>query len=218
MTKDTFPLNLFVQIQTGGNIMQKKTRTTDIVLVGMFAALMAIGANITAIVPFLQVGGIPLTMQPFFCILAGLLLGRRLGALAMIVYALVGIAGAPVFAQFSAGFGVILGKSGGFVLSYIPAAWLAGLILEKRKHPGFGSFLLAAIAGTTVMYVIGTSYTYLALNVWLNAPISYQTAWFFMIWFMVKDYAFTIFLAMVAPKIYRSVSKATSFRQEQTAS
>ncbi|WP_375566260.1 biotin transporter BioY [Bacillus pumilus] len=198
--------------------MQQKTRTADFVLVGMFAALMAIGANITSIVPFLQVGGIPLTMQPFFCVLAGLLLGRRLGALAMIVYALVGIAGAPVFAQFSAGFGVILGKSGGFVLSYIPAAWLAGFILEKRKNPGFGRFLLAAIAGTTVMYVIGTTYTYLALNVWLNAPISYQTTWLFMIWFMVKDYALTILLAMMAPKIYRSVSKATSFRKQQAAS
>ncbi|QRF31557.1 biotin transporter BioY [Bacillus safensis] len=198
--------------------MQKKTRTADFVLVGMFAALMAIGANITSIVPFLQVGGIPLTMQPFFCVLAGLLLGRRLGALAMIVYALVGIAGAPVFAQFSAGFGVILGKSGGFVLSYIPAAWLAGFILEKRKNPGFGRFLLAAIAGTTVMYVIGTTYTYLALNVWLNALISYQTTWFFMIWFMVKDYALTILLAMLAPKIYRSVSKATSFRKQEAAS
>ncbi|AIZ61401.1 MULTISPECIES: biotin transporter BioY [Bacillus] len=198
--------------------MQKKTRTADFVLVGMFAALMAIGANITSIVPFLQVGGIPLTMQPFFCVLAGLLLGRRLGALAMIVYALVGIAGAPVFAQFSAGFGVILGKSGGFVLSYIPAAWLAGFILEKRKNPGFGRFLLAAIAGTTVMYVIGTTYTYLALNVWLNAPISYQTTWFFMIWFMVKDYALTILLAMLAPKIYRSVSKATSFRKQEAVS
>ncbi|MEY2240401.1 biotin transporter BioY [Bacillus aerius] len=198
--------------------MQKKTRTADFVLVGMFAALMAIGANITSIVPFLQVGGIPLTMQPFFCVLAGLLLGRRLGALAMIVYALVGIAGAPVFAQFSAGLGVILGKSGGFVLSYIPAAWLAGFILEKRQNPGFGRFLFAAIAGTTVMYVIGTTYTYIALNVWLNAPIPYQTTWFFMMWFMVKDYALTIFLAMLAPKIYRSVSKATSFRKEQTAS
>lgn len=198
--------------------MQKKTRTADFVLVGMFAALMAIGANITSIVPFLQVGGIPLTMQPFFCVLAGLLLGRRLGALAMIVYALVGIAGAPVFAQFSAGLGVILGKSGGFVLSYIPAAWLAGFILEKRQNPGFGRFLFAAIAGTTVMYVIGTTYTYIALNVWLNAPISYQTTWFFMIWFTVKDYALTILLAMLAPKIYRSVSKATSFRKEQTAS
>ncbi|MGM0919041.1 BioY family transporter [Bacillus sp. LNXM65] len=198
--------------------MQQKTKTADFVLVGMFAALMAIGANITSIVPFLQVGGIPLTMQPFFCVLAGLLLGRRLGALAMIVYALVGIAGAPVFAQFSAGFGVILGKSGGFVLSYIPAAWLAGFILEKRKNPGFGRFLLAAIAGTTVMYVIGTTYTYLALNVWLNAPISYQTTWLFMIWFMVKDYALTILLAMMAPKIYRSVSKATSFRKQQAAS
>ncbi|MES1035757.1 biotin transporter BioY [Bacillus pumilus] len=198
--------------------MQQKTRIADFVLVGMFAALMAIGANITSIVPFLQVGGIPLTMQPFFCVLAGLLLGRRLGALAMIVYALVGIAGAPVFAQFSAGFGVILGKSGGFVLSYIPAAWLAGFILEKRKNPGFGRFLLAAIAGTTVMYLIGTTYTYLALNVWLNAPISYQTTWIFMIWFMVKDYALTILLAMLAPKIYRSVSKATSFRKQQAAS
>lgn len=198
--------------------MQQKTRTADFVLVGMFAALMAIGANITSIVPFLQVGGIPLTMQPFFCVLAGLLLGRRLGALAMIVYALVGIAGAPVFAQFSAGFGVILGKSGGFVLSYIPAAWLAGFILEKRENPGFGRFLLAAIAGTTVMYVIGTTYTYLALNVWLNAPIPYQTTWFFMIWFMVKDYALTLLLAMLAPKIYRSVSKATSFRKQQAAS
>ncbi|MCY7671712.1 biotin transporter BioY [Bacillus altitudinis] len=198
--------------------MQKKTRTADFVLVGMFAALMAIGANITSIVPFLQVGGIPLTMQPFFCVLAGLLLGKRLGALAMIVYALVGIAGAPVFAQFSAGLGVILGKSGGFVLSYIPAAWLAGFILEKRQNPGFGRFLFAAIAGTTVMYVIGTTYTYIALNVWLNAPISYQTTWLFMIWFMVKDYALTILLAMLAPKIYRSVSKATSFRKEQTAS
>lgn len=198
--------------------MQKKTRTADFVLVGMFAALMAIGANITSIVPFLQVGGIPLTMQPFFCVLAGLLLGRRLGALAMIVYALVGIAGAPVFAQFSAGLGVILGKSGGFVLSYIPAAWLAGFILEKRQNPGFGRFLFAAIAGTTVMYVIGTTYTYIALNVWLNAPISYQTTWLFMMWFMVKDYALTILLAMLAPKIYRSVSKATSFRKEQTAS
>ena len=120
-----------------------------------------------------------------FCVLAGLLLGRRLGALAMIVYALVGIAGAPVFAQFSAGLGVILGKSGGFVLSYIPAAWLAGFILEKDKTLVLAAFI-AAIAGTTVMYVIGTTYTYIALNVWLNAPISYQTTWFFMMWFMVK--------------------------------
>ena len=196
--------------------MQKKTRTADFVLVGMFAALMAIGANITSIVPFYRSAEFHLRCSRF-CVLAGLLLGRRLGALAMIVYALVGIAGAPVFAQFSAGFGVILGKSGGFVLSYIPAAWLAGFILEKEK-PWLWPLLLAAIAGTTVMYVIGTTYTYLALNVWLNAPISYQTTWFFMIWFMVKDYALTILLAMLAPKIYRSVSKATSFRKQEAVS
>ncbi|MDE1455385.1 biotin transporter BioY, partial [Bacillus paralicheniformis] len=74
---------------------KKKLRAADMALVGMFAALMGIGANITSFAPFLQIGGIPLTMQPFFCLLAGLLLGRKLGALSMIVYALVGFVGAP---------------------------------------------------------------------------------------------------------------------------
>ncbi len=73
----------------------------------MFVALMAIGANIVSWAPFLQVAGIPLSMQPFFAILAGLLLGSRLGALSMTVYMLVGVAGAPIFANFKAGFGAL---------------------------------------------------------------------------------------------------------------
>ncbi|MFB8735671.1 hypothetical protein ACEQPO_24065 [Bacillus sp. SL00103] len=66
------------------------------------------------------------------------------------------------------------------------------------------------------MYLIGTTYTYLALNVWLNAPISYQTTWFFMIWFMVKITIDDI-TYVLAPKIYRSVSKATSFSENKQA-
>ena len=81
----------------------KRFRTLDLTLAGMFAALMAIGANITSWAPFLQVGGVPLSLQPFFVILAGLLLGSRMGSISMIVYVLIGIAGAPVFAQFKAG-------------------------------------------------------------------------------------------------------------------
>ena len=66
---------------------------------GMFAALMMIGANITAFLPFLVVGGVPITLQTFFAILAGLILGSRRGALAMTVYMFIGLAGAPVFAK-----------------------------------------------------------------------------------------------------------------------
>ncbi|TXK91768.1 BioY family transporter, partial [Parageobacillus sp. SY1] len=60
-----------------------KWRAIDLTLVGMFAALMAIGANITSWAPFLVIGGVPITLQTFFCVLAGAILGRRLGAVAM---------------------------------------------------------------------------------------------------------------------------------------
>ena len=61
-----------------------KLRTTEITLAGMFVALMAIGANITSIVPFMVIGGVPITLQTFFAILAGVVLGSRLGAISMI--------------------------------------------------------------------------------------------------------------------------------------
>ncbi|APH03836.1 biotin transporter BioY [Bacillus weihaiensis] len=190
----------------------KKFSTYDIALVGMFAALMAIGANITSWAPFLEIAGVPLSMQPFFCILAGLLLGSRLGALSMVVYALVGIAGAPVFAQFSGGIGVIFGSTGGFILSYIVAAYVVGKIMEANKEKAYSTFYIASFAGITAIYLVGTTYMWLALNVWINAPMSYGAAWLVMAWFIVKDVAFTILGASIAPRIYKSVTKATSKR------
>ena len=52
--------------------------TLELVHCGMFATLMMIGANITAFVPFLVVGGVPITLQTFFAILAGLLLRKSI--------------------------------------------------------------------------------------------------------------------------------------------
>ena len=59
--------------------MNGKLRTIEITLAGLFIVLIAIGANITTIVPFLVVGGVPITLQTFFAILAGLILGSKLG-------------------------------------------------------------------------------------------------------------------------------------------
>ena len=135
----------------------KRFRTLDLTLAGMFAALMAIGANITSWAPFLQVGGVPLSLQPFFVILAGLLLGSRMGSISMIVYVLIGIAGAPVFAQFKAGIGILFGSTGGFLLSYIVAAFITGKIMEMRGKPTFSIFLISSLVGIAVIYLIGTT-------------------------------------------------------------
>ncbi|PEA53752.1 BioY family transporter [Bacillus pseudomycoides] len=170
----------------------------------MFVALMAIGANITSWAPFLQVAGVPLSMQPFFAILAGLLLGSRLGALSMIVYALVGIAGAPIFAGFSQ----LLSPTGGFIIAFIIVAYVTGKIVEQVKKPKFGTFITASAVGIILTYVIGTTYMYLAINNWMGGHISYVAAWKIMMWFAVKDIIFTIIGAVIAPRIYYAVRRS----------
>ena len=104
----------------------------SLVYSGMFAALMMIGANITAFAPFLTVGGVPITLQTFFAILAGLILGSRLGAISMTVYMFLGLAGAPVFAKFGGGFRSLISPNFGFIVSFIFVAYVVGKIVEKN--------------------------------------------------------------------------------------
>src|SRR5690625_7604698 len=77
--------------------MENKFTPINLTLGSLFVALTAIGANITSIIPGLSVGGVPITLQTFFAVLAGLVLGSRLGAFTMFVYMMLGLVGAPVF-------------------------------------------------------------------------------------------------------------------------
>lgn len=161
---------------------------------GMFAALMMIGANITAFVPFLVVGGVPITLQTFFAVLAGLILGSRLGAISMTVYMFLGLAGAPVFAKFSGGFGSILSPTFGFIVSFIFLAYIAGKIVEKNGN--LYSYIIAALVATVVNYLFGTNWMYFSYKLWAAAPdaFTYKVAWIWMLPPLPKD----IFLAVLA--------------------
>ena len=159
----------------------------SIVHSGMFAALMMIGANITAFAPFLVVGGVPITLQTFFAILAGLILGSRLGAISMTVYMFIGLAGAPVFARFSGGFGSIISPTFGFIVSFILVAYIAGKIVEKNGK--LSGYIIAALVGMSVNYLIGTNWMYFAYKFWAAAPdaFTYKVAWIWMIPPLPKD-------------------------------
>ena len=150
----------------------------------MFSALMAIGANISS---FLVIGGVPITLQTFFAILAGLLLGKRLGAASMIVYAFIGLAGAPVFARFSGGMDTIISPTFGFIVSFVFAAYAAGWIASKM--PSKIGFILAALIGTAINYLFGTNWMYAAYKLWFAAPegFTYGMAWAWMTVPLPKD-------------------------------
>ncbi|MCM3390188.1 biotin transporter BioY [Ureibacillus chungkukjangi] len=169
----------------------------------MFATLMMIGANITSFAPFFIVGGVPITLQTFFAVLAGLVLGSRNGAIACTVYMLIGLAGAPVFAKFSGGFDSILSPTFGFILTFIFAAYLTGKIVETfqtLKH-----YIVAALFSMLVIYIAGTNWMYLSYKLWADAPpeLSYQLVWGWMLIPLPKDIILAIFAAFLAFRLQR---------------
>lgn len=94
-----------------------------------FAVFTAIGAQIE--IPHYPV---PYTLQTFFVLLAGGLLGRRNAFLSMLLYVGFGAAGLPVFSGGSAGLARLLGPTGGYLLSFPVAAYLISSILSARPR------------------------------------------------------------------------------------
>ncbi|SIS40524.1 biotin transporter BioY [Salimicrobium flavidum] len=190
-------------------------RTYDITVGAMFVALMAIGANITAIAPFLSVMGVPLTLQTFVAILAGLILGKKRGAFAMFVYMVVGLIGVPVFAGFAGGMGSFIDPTFGFILSFMGIAFVSGAFTEKRKK--FSNYVIAAFAGLVVNYSIGVTWFYMALSLWVGegAGISYLAAWASMVPFLVKDGGLAFVAAVTATRLEESYLQNTRWRQQK---
>ena len=125
-----------------------KIATRDICLIGVFAAFIAVMSQIGIPMPY----GVPLTMQTFAIPFAGIVLGAKRGSFAVLVYVLLGAAGVPVFANLRGGINIVLGSTGGFILSFPVMAWLAGAgAAGKNKVWICAGLLLGAI----VNYVCG---------------------------------------------------------------
>ena len=144
-----------------------KIRTKQMILCGLFAALVAVGAWIRIPMPYFDY----ITLQTLFVLLAGMLLGAKTGAFALGIYLLVGLCGVPVFAG-GGGFDYVLRPSFGFLLGFVAAAALIGFLAERKKAPDFKTLLLAGLAGLAVIYGLGILYRYLILNFYLGTPLS----------------------------------------------
>ena len=175
----------------------------SLVYSGMFAALMMIGANITAFAPFLTVGGVPITLQTFFAILAGLILGSRLGAISMTVYMFLGLAGAPVFAKFGGGFGSLISPTFGFIVSFIFVAYVVGKIVESNGS--LKSYIFASLVGFVINYAIGTNWMYFAYKFWAAAPdaFTYKLAWLWMVPPLPKDIILSVLAGIFGHRMYK---------------
>ena len=134
-----------------------------ITLCALFAALIAIGTHIKIPTPLL-----PLTLQTLFVVLSGLVLGKKYGALSVCAYVIAGLVGLPVFT------GSALNPTFGYILGFIPGAWLAGYIAERFK-PCFMTWFLGAVAGIAVIYAIGIPYYYFMSKYYIGNELGAKT-------------------------------------------
>jgi len=116
----------------------------------LVAALTAVLAQFSIDLP----GGLPFSFQPFGVFVAGILLGPLWGGFAILLYLLVGAAGAPVFSSGAAGAGYIVGPTGGFLIGFVIAAALIGAVSHRSIQPRAIADL--SIVGVTVGLVLGT--------------------------------------------------------------
>jgi len=123
--------------------------------VGLFVALTATAAQVSIPLPFTPV---PLTLQPMVVLLGGAVLGARLGMTAQILYLLLGIAGLPVFAAspvLPQGALRLIGPTGGYLMSYPFAAFVAGSLAERGLDRRYLTSLLAMACGLAVIFFGG---------------------------------------------------------------
>lgn len=129
------------------------TRSARLTLVGIagFAAVLAAASQVAIPIPGTPV---PITLQPFVIVLAGLWLGPRAGAASMILYLAAGAAGLPVFAPVGApGIARFFGPTAGYILAYPATAFVAGWLAERA--PSLLGRWLAAVAGMVVLFTGG---------------------------------------------------------------
>jgi biotin transport system substrate-specific component len=129
-------------------LFEKKLNTRDICFIAIFTALTVVMAQISIPMPL----GVPITMQTFAISIAGILLGPRKGFISALVYVLMGAIGVPVFAQFSGGLGIVIGPTGGFILSFPLMAWMIGLGAQTENKVYLA---LGLLAGTVTNFVCG---------------------------------------------------------------
>jgi biotin transport system substrate-specific component len=121
-------------------LLHRSEAARQAMLVLLFGALTALSSQIQ--IPLYPV---PVTAQVFVVLLAGALLGPRLGPMSQLAYLAFGFAGAPVFAGGKAGVAVLLGPTGGYLIGFPLAAWAAGwLAVRCRSFPALLGALLAA--------------------------------------------------------------------------
>jgi biotin transport system substrate-specific component len=189
-------------------VVSRRMKIYKMAICALFTVLTAVLSQIA-----IPIGPVPINLATFAVFCAGALLGSKLGVLSLTVFVALGAFGMPVFAMFRGGIGTLAGPTGGYIVGYIPAAFLIGLIIEKwgRNNKIF-SHPVAMLAGMLACFTLGTAWFMFSTNTELWASLTICVLPFLPGEF-IKIAAATIVAKRLRPALQISSNHAASFPQ-----
>lgn len=130
-------------------------KTKDMTIIALMTALICVAGPLS-----ISIGPIPLTLSNFAVYLAAAVLGAKGGAISVALYLLIGAIGVPVFSGFTGGVAKLIGVTGGYLVGYVPGAFIGGLAVKPGQAETEKKWLLPLYLalGTVVIYVLGTAW------------------------------------------------------------
>ncbi|MBI3508529.1 MAG: biotin transporter BioY [Chlamydiia bacterium] len=129
-------------------LIQKKSFWADLALVVFCSLILGLLGKLMIPLPFTPV---PLALRSFFVLLMAVVLGPQRAALAVLGFLAQGLCGMPVFTHGALGIAAFAGPNGGYLIGYVAMALVTGHVAKKAQ-------LMALVAGTVVLYVLGAGY------------------------------------------------------------
>jgi biotin transport system substrate-specific component len=201
---------------TEQTLSAKKSISLKIALTAVMCALTCSGGFIKIPLPMLDI-----TLQTFFACMAGLFLGKKLGALSQAVYMILGLLGVPVFSR-GGGIAYLFQPSFGFILGFILCAFICGaardwlfkdIYISKISFSGYLKVSLICLLGIIGVYLIGAPYMLSILSFYLKQTQAViLSAALSLPMYLLGDIASLVILILAAPVIFKRVPMLLSLR------
>lgn len=189
--------------------MTSNNKTKLMILTALFTALTAVGAFIKIPLP-----PIPVTMQMFFIVMAGLLLGPKWGTLSQLIYLAIGLMGVPIFTA-GGGPGYVFYPTFGYLVTFPLIPLITGLLLKGRRPLRFLPCFAASFVAMVTNLLLGTIYMYGIYHIYLGQPQTIQwalAAGFFP--FLIGDTVLVAVVALLSLRILKILEKSGLYVQE----
>lgn len=144
-------------------------QSKDMTLSAILLAILIVCSQLA-----LPIGPVPITLQTLAILMIGFLLPPRMTLIVTSLYVAGGLIGLPFFSGFMGGFQSVLLPSFGFVLSFIPSAWiqskyLSMILVHQTKH-----YIIAGVLNILMTYLIGLPYMAFILNSYMGNNMGMQ--------------------------------------------